>query len=100
MLLRTQQRELSELWGVMEAMPGNIIAQVEHVMIKHQEQERILGGFYFFKYTLCAAPLPAKLSVLELLSLHLTRPQTADWSGFWQRVRIISSSFTNSSASS
>ncbi|XP_011474645.1 enhancer of mRNA-decapping protein 4 isoform X1 [Oryzias latipes] len=39
MLLRTQQRELSELWGVMEAMPGNIIAQVEHVMIKHQEQE-------------------------------------------------------------
>uniref|UniRef100_A0A8C7XZ63 Enhancer of mRNA-decapping protein 4 n=1 Tax=Oryzias sinensis TaxID=183150 RepID=A0A8C7XZ63_9TELE len=39
MLLRTQRGELSELWGMMEAMPGNIIAQVEHVLIKHQEQE-------------------------------------------------------------
>ncbi|XP_041852638.1 enhancer of mRNA-decapping protein 4 isoform X3 [Melanotaenia boesemani] len=39
MLLRAQQRELTELWGLTETMPSAIMAQVEHVLIKHQEQE-------------------------------------------------------------
>ena len=42
MLLRTQQRELTELWGLVETMPSAIMAQLEHVLMKHQEQERIL----------------------------------------------------------
>uniref|UniRef100_A0A3Q2QAW7 Enhancer of mRNA decapping 4 n=1 Tax=Fundulus heteroclitus TaxID=8078 RepID=A0A3Q2QAW7_FUNHE len=40
MLLRTQQRELSELWSLVETMPGTIMAMVEHVLMKHQEQEQ------------------------------------------------------------
>ncbi|XP_061577120.1 enhancer of mRNA-decapping protein 4 isoform X1 [Cololabis saira] len=39
MLLRTQQRELSELWGLVETMPNAIMAQVEHVLVKQQEHE-------------------------------------------------------------
>lgn len=41
-LLRSQQRELSELRGQIEAMHSSIMAQVEHVLTTHQEQERIL----------------------------------------------------------
>lgn len=40
MLLRTQQRELTELWSLLETMPGAIMAQVERVLVKHQEQEQ------------------------------------------------------------
>ncbi|XP_038146882.1 enhancer of mRNA-decapping protein 4 isoform X2 [Cyprinodon tularosa] len=40
MLLRTQQRDLTELWSLVETMPGTIIAQVERVLMKHQEQEQ------------------------------------------------------------
>ncbi|XP_071380280.1 enhancer of mRNA-decapping protein 4 [Centroberyx affinis] len=39
MLLRGQQRELVELRGQMEAMQSSIMAQVEHVIANHQEQE-------------------------------------------------------------
>ncbi|XP_017297168.1 enhancer of mRNA-decapping protein 4 [Kryptolebias marmoratus] len=39
MLLRTQQRELTELSALVETMPGTIMAQVEHLLLKHQEQE-------------------------------------------------------------
>lgn len=42
MLLRSQQRELTELRGQIEAMQSSIMAQVEHVLTSHQEQERIL----------------------------------------------------------
>lgn len=42
MLLRSQQRELTELRGQIEAMQTSIMAQVEHVLTNHQEQERIL----------------------------------------------------------
>lgn len=42
MLLRSQQRELTELRGKIEAMQSSIMAQVEHVLTNHQEQERIL----------------------------------------------------------
>lgn len=42
MLLRSQQRELTELRGQIEAMQSSIMAQVEHVLTNHQEQERIL----------------------------------------------------------
>uniref|UniRef100_A0A667WLN5 Enhancer of mRNA-decapping protein 4 n=1 Tax=Myripristis murdjan TaxID=586833 RepID=A0A667WLN5_9TELE len=40
MLLRGQQRELAELRGQMEAMQSSIMAQVEHVIASHQEQEQ------------------------------------------------------------
>ncbi|KAM4573934.1 enhancer of mRNA-decapping protein 4 isoform 2-T2 [Odontesthes bonariensis] len=39
MLLRTQQRELTELWGLVETMPSAIMSQLEHVLMKHQEHE-------------------------------------------------------------
>uniref|UniRef100_A0A1A8FP82 Enhancer of mRNA-decapping protein 4 n=2 Tax=Nothobranchius korthausae TaxID=1143690 RepID=A0A1A8FP82_9TELE len=39
MLLRAQQRDLSELWSLVETMPSAIVAQVEHVLLKQQEQE-------------------------------------------------------------
>lgn len=42
MLLRGQQRELTELCGQIEAMQSSIMAHVEHVLTNHQEQERIL----------------------------------------------------------
>lgn len=42
MLLRSQQRELTELRGQIEAMQSSIMTQVEHVLTNHQEQERIL----------------------------------------------------------
>uniref|UniRef100_A0A3Q4G2I1 Enhancer of mRNA-decapping protein 4 n=1 Tax=Neolamprologus brichardi TaxID=32507 RepID=A0A3Q4G2I1_NEOBR len=42
MLLRSQQRELTELRGQIETMQSSIMAQVEHVLTNHQEQERIL----------------------------------------------------------
>jgi len=42
MLLRSQQRELTDLRGQIEAMQSTIMAQVEHVLNNHQEQERIL----------------------------------------------------------
>lgn len=45
MLLRSQQRELTELRGQIEAMQSSIMAQVEHVLTNHQEQERILLSF-------------------------------------------------------
>uniref|UniRef100_A0A8C6VSL7 Enhancer of mRNA-decapping protein 4 n=1 Tax=Nothobranchius furzeri TaxID=105023 RepID=A0A8C6VSL7_NOTFU len=41
-LLRAQQRDLSELWSLVETMPSAVVAQVEHVLLKQQEQERIL----------------------------------------------------------
>uniref|UniRef100_A0A3B5LD58 Enhancer of mRNA-decapping protein 4 n=1 Tax=Xiphophorus couchianus TaxID=32473 RepID=A0A3B5LD58_9TELE len=40
MLLRSQQRELTDLCSLVETMPGTIMAQVEHVLMKHQEQEQ------------------------------------------------------------
>ncbi|XP_035520710.1 enhancer of mRNA-decapping protein 4 [Morone saxatilis] len=40
MLLRGQQRELTELRGQIEAMQSSIMAQVEHVLNNHQEQEQ------------------------------------------------------------
>ncbi|XP_037622651.1 enhancer of mRNA-decapping protein 4 isoform X2 [Sebastes umbrosus] len=40
MLLRSQQRELTELRGQIEAMQSTIMAQVEHVLTNHQEQEQ------------------------------------------------------------
>lgn len=45
MLLRSQQRDLTDLCSLVETMPGTIMAQVEHVLMKHQEQERILHAF-------------------------------------------------------
>ncbi|KAM7396214.1 hypothetical protein PAMP_019271 [Pampus punctatissimus] len=39
MLLRSQQRELTELRGQIEAMQSSIMAQVKHVLTNHQEQE-------------------------------------------------------------
>lgn len=45
MLLRSQQRELTELRGQIEAMQSSIMSQVEHVLTSHQEQERILQFF-------------------------------------------------------
>ncbi|XP_015820695.3 enhancer of mRNA-decapping protein 4 [Nothobranchius furzeri] len=38
-LLRAQQRDLSELWSLVETMPSAVVAQVEHVLLKQQEQE-------------------------------------------------------------
>ncbi|XP_029379554.1 enhancer of mRNA-decapping protein 4 isoform X2 [Echeneis naucrates] len=40
MLLRSQQRELTELRGQIEAMQSSIMTQVEHVLTNHQEQEQ------------------------------------------------------------
>ncbi|KAM3609289.1 uncharacterized protein V6R79_012488 [Siganus canaliculatus] len=40
MLLRSQQRELSDLRGQIEAMQSFFMAQVEHVLTNHQEQEQ------------------------------------------------------------
>ncbi|MEQ2231630.1 enhancer of mRNA decapping 4 [Ilyodon furcidens] len=40
MLLRTQHRELTELWSLVETMPGTIMAQMQHVLMRHQEQEQ------------------------------------------------------------
>ncbi|XP_008284071.1 enhancer of mRNA-decapping protein 4 isoform X4 [Stegastes partitus] len=40
MLLRSQQRELTELRGQIETMQSSIMVQVEHVLTNHQEQER------------------------------------------------------------
>ncbi|KAI3371658.1 hypothetical protein L3Q82_024222 [Scortum barcoo] len=40
MLLRSQQRELTELRGQIEAMQSSIMSQVEHVLTNHQEQEQ------------------------------------------------------------
>lgn len=47
MLLRSQQRELTELRGQIEAMQSTIMARVEHVLTNHQEQERILQALPF-----------------------------------------------------
>lgn len=41
MVLRNQQRELTELRSQMETMQSSILSQVEHVLTNHQEQERI-----------------------------------------------------------
>lgn len=56
MLLRSQQRELTELRGQIEAMQSSIMAQVEHVLTNHQEQERILQSLCLF-YTSAIKPL-------------------------------------------
>ncbi|XP_047202549.1 enhancer of mRNA-decapping protein 4 isoform X1 [Girardinichthys multiradiatus] len=40
MLLRTQHRDLTELWSLVETMPGTIMAQMQHVLMRHQEQEQ------------------------------------------------------------
>lgn len=40
MLLRSQQRELTELHGQIEAMRSSIMTQVEHVLSNYQEQEQ------------------------------------------------------------
>lgn len=42
MLLRGQQRELTELRGQIEAMQSTIMSQVEHALNSHHELERIL----------------------------------------------------------
>lgn len=42
MLLRGQQRELTEIRGQIEAMQSTIMSQVEHALTSHHEQERIL----------------------------------------------------------
>lgn len=47
MLLRSQQRELTELRGQIDAMQSSVMAQVEHVLTRHQEQERILQSLRF-----------------------------------------------------
>ncbi|XP_069580746.1 enhancer of mRNA-decapping protein 4 [Brachyistius frenatus] len=39
MLLRSQQRELTDLRGQIETMQSSIMAQVEHVLTTHQEHE-------------------------------------------------------------
>ena len=52
MLLRSQQRELTELRGQIEAMQSSIMAQVDHVLSNHQEQERILH-YKFSKVFTC-----------------------------------------------
>ncbi|CAN9499445.1 unnamed protein product [Ophioblennius macclurei] len=39
MMLRSQQRELTELRGQIETMQSSIMSQVEHVLTNHQEQE-------------------------------------------------------------
>uniref|UniRef100_A0A8C5H621 Enhancer of mRNA-decapping protein 4 n=1 Tax=Gouania willdenowi TaxID=441366 RepID=A0A8C5H621_GOUWI len=39
MLLRSQQRELTELRGKLETMQSSIMSQVEHVLANHHEQE-------------------------------------------------------------
>lgn len=41
MVLRNQQRELTELRSQIETMQSSILSQVEHVLTNHQEQERI-----------------------------------------------------------
>ncbi|KAM8892967.1 enhancer of mRNA-decapping protein 4 isoform 2-T2 [Spinachia spinachia] len=40
MLLRRQQRELTDLRGQIETMQSTIMAQVEHVLTNHQQQEQ------------------------------------------------------------
>lgn len=45
MLLRSQQRELTDLRRQIEAMQNSIMSQVEHVLTNHQEQERILWSY-------------------------------------------------------
>lgn len=40
-LLRSQQREIADLRGHMDSMQSSVMAHVEHVMARHQEQERI-----------------------------------------------------------
>lgn len=42
-VLRNQQRELTELRSQMESMQSSILSRVEHVLTNHQEQERILS---------------------------------------------------------
>lgn len=44
-VLRNQQRELTELRSQIETMQSSILSRVEHVLTNHQEQERILSGF-------------------------------------------------------
>ncbi|KAG7275300.1 hypothetical protein CRUP_018274 [Coryphaenoides rupestris] len=39
-LLRSQQREIAELRGHMDNMQSSVMAHVEHVMARHQEQEQ------------------------------------------------------------
>lgn len=41
MVLRNQQRELTELRSQIETMQGSVLSQVERVLSNHQEQERI-----------------------------------------------------------
>lgn len=41
MVLRNQQRELTELRSQIETMQGSVLSQVERVLANHQEQERI-----------------------------------------------------------
>lgn len=41
-LLRSQQKELTELRGQIEAMKCSIMSQVDHALSSHREQERIL----------------------------------------------------------
>lgn len=41
-VLRNQQRELTELRSQIESMQSSILSRVEHVLTNHQEQERIL----------------------------------------------------------
>lgn len=53
LLLRSQQRELTDLRGQIEAMQSSIMAQVEHVLTNHQEQERILRSFLLIFGSLC-----------------------------------------------
>lgn len=98
MLLRTQQRELTELSALIETMPGTIMAQVEHLLLKHQEQERILQFLSLLFQTKGSNGSSANL--VKFAFLDCPHPQTADWIEFWQRVRTTSSGFRSSSVSS
>lgn len=64
MLLRSQQRELTELRRQIETMQSSIMAQVEHVLTNHQEQERILWS-YSLNIFLCFPFPPPPIKILK-----------------------------------
>lgn len=64
-VLRNQQRELTELRSQIESMQSCILSQVEHVLTKHQEQERILfpivHDFCFWMFPFCVQTYKEKV---------------------------------------
>eukprot|EP00064_Thunnus_orientalis_P007296 superscaffoldBa00000800_g7316 len=77
MLLRSQQRELTELRGQIEAMQSSIMAQVEHVLTNHQEQERILQSLrteHFFGSLFCISTIKLPDEKLEPPLLYYNNP--------------------------